>query len=438
MATYLPNISDYIPQTQPFQPDFNFLANVLQTKQTRYDAARSKISSLYGSLLNSPLSRSDNEEKRQQFFKDIEQDIEKVSGLDLSLRQNQEYAQGIFNGLLDDKGIVKDMVWTKSWTEQLKKADYMKSCVDPEKCGGKYWDGGVTYLMYKRKEFMEMSPDQALNFENPEFIPAQNLFEKTTKYLKEAGLSIKYDKQVGNYIVTTKNGNEMTGPLAQYLTAMYATDPSISKFYEAQNYVARKTYAANNAEQYGSEQQAEVAYIQNYLTAKKEILAKDKRTTQASLDAIDNIINSTHRAADENGKLDNDPVDAWFDDLFGERELAANTAKHADYLNNVASNTELNNRNISLAGKNIDIMMASESLQRDILYAADLYANLTMESTMKADAVDMTLLNIASRERMHKESLAMKKIVAEAKSTVNQMKHIYNQLPHRSPKIIYE
>ena len=30
MATYLPGITDYIPQIQPFKPDFNTFNNILQ------------------------------------------------------------------------------------------------------------------------------------------------------------------------------------------------------------------------------------------------------------------------------------------------------------------------------------------------------------------------------------------------------------------------
>ena len=37
MSTYLQGVTDYIPQFQPFQPDLNFYANALQTKQNQYD-----------------------------------------------------------------------------------------------------------------------------------------------------------------------------------------------------------------------------------------------------------------------------------------------------------------------------------------------------------------------------------------------------------------
>jgi len=48
MATYLSGVTDYIPQFQPFQPDLNLYANILQTKQTRYDSNYKAINNIYG------------------------------------------------------------------------------------------------------------------------------------------------------------------------------------------------------------------------------------------------------------------------------------------------------------------------------------------------------------------------------------------------------
>jgi hypothetical protein len=57
MATYIPQVQGYVPQYQPFQPDFNFYAGALQMKQSQYDTAHKQLSTLYTSLLNSPLTR---------------------------------------------------------------------------------------------------------------------------------------------------------------------------------------------------------------------------------------------------------------------------------------------------------------------------------------------------------------------------------------------
>ena len=78
MATYIPGITDFIPQIQSFTPDYNFYAGALELKQNKYDSARAQLSTLYGSLLNSPLTRDDTTASRDKFFKTIEQDIQKI------------------------------------------------------------------------------------------------------------------------------------------------------------------------------------------------------------------------------------------------------------------------------------------------------------------------------------------------------------------------
>lgn len=100
MSSYLPGNTDYIPQIQPFVPDYNFLGNILQTKQSQYDTNKRKVSDLYGTLLNSPLLKDSNIKRRDEFFKVIDEDIKKISGLDLSLEQNVNAAQKVFKSFL--------------------------------------------------------------------------------------------------------------------------------------------------------------------------------------------------------------------------------------------------------------------------------------------------------------------------------------------------
>ena len=133
MATYIQGVTDYIPKFQPFQPDLNFYNTVLQTKEAQYMAGYDKISSLYGTLLNSQMLREPDIKKRDQYFKDIHQEIQKLSMVDLSMPQNVSQARKIFQPLLDDKNIVSDMALTKKWNAEKQKAESLRNCVDTEK-----------------------------------------------------------------------------------------------------------------------------------------------------------------------------------------------------------------------------------------------------------------------------------------------------------------
>jgi hypothetical protein len=60
MATYLSGVTDFIPDYQPFQPDYNFYANFLQYKQNQYDTNWKSLSNLYGQYFNAELTNPEN------------------------------------------------------------------------------------------------------------------------------------------------------------------------------------------------------------------------------------------------------------------------------------------------------------------------------------------------------------------------------------------
>ena len=68
MATYLTGSNKYIPQIQPYQPDLNFYKTVLDTKTAQYEAGYDRVNSIYGTLLNSALTRQDTSTMRNDFF----------------------------------------------------------------------------------------------------------------------------------------------------------------------------------------------------------------------------------------------------------------------------------------------------------------------------------------------------------------------------------
>ena len=262
MATYLQGVTDYIPQVQPFSPDYNFYSGALDLRQSKYDAAKTQISNLYGSLLNAPLSREDNAETRDKFFKTIEQDIHKMATMDLSLKQNQVAAQGIFNQLLENKSIQKDLVWTKNFESATKRSQGFKNCTDGDECGGQWWKGGDRLLEYSRKEFQMMSAEDAMFARDAEYIPAQNVTKMAMELAKEADLSVSKDQISGQWITTTKNGPLVVKPLADLFQGVIGQDSKVQEYYTAQQRLSRKDWTFGNVDQYGGMEQAEQAYIQ--------------------------------------------------------------------------------------------------------------------------------------------------------------------------------
>ena len=47
MATYVPNVSQYLPELKPFTPDYKFLSDVLQTRQSKYNTNYKQLNNAY-------------------------------------------------------------------------------------------------------------------------------------------------------------------------------------------------------------------------------------------------------------------------------------------------------------------------------------------------------------------------------------------------------
>jgi hypothetical protein len=272
MATYLQGVTDYIPQLQPFQPDLNLYANVLQTKQTQYDTAWKSLNSVYGQYYYADLSRENNINRKEEIIKNIDFNLKRVAGLDLSLSQNVQQATQVFKPFYEDQYLMKDMAWTKNYSNQKGRAQGYKNSLD-EKQRGMYWDGGVRAMDYMREEFQESSDADSLNFGNAEYTPYVNAIKEAQKVAKEAGLSIETVdfSQDGKWVVTTKNGEQLMTPLSRLFEAQLGSDPAIQAVYKTQAYLDRKDYAASNAAQFnGDKNAAEMQYLQTNYNMLKE------------------------------------------------------------------------------------------------------------------------------------------------------------------------
>ena len=137
MATFLQGVTDYIPEFQPFQPDLNFYSNVLQTKQTQYDSNYKSLNNIYGQYFYADLTHDDNIKRKEDLMKNIDFNLKRVSGLDLSLSQNVDQAEQVFKPFYEDKYLMKDMAYTKNYNDQKSRALSLKNS-DDVKLNNKY------------------------------------------------------------------------------------------------------------------------------------------------------------------------------------------------------------------------------------------------------------------------------------------------------------
>ena len=315
MATYIKGVTDYIPVLEPFKPDYKFLSDVLSVRQDRYDTNFKSLNNLYSKVVYAPLTREDNKQRREQYSNKISNGLKQVSGLDLSLQQNVDVAKGVFKPFFEDKALIKDMAFTKSYQTQMGTANRLRT----DSTSDKYWDIGVQGLQMQMEKFRDGTPEEAAAMGMPNYIANPNLYKKSFDALKDSGLEIKQTTLEGDWIVTTKNGtaltNHITGyqreedgtlkyddnkqpipivtnPAAEYLANTVMKDPSVRAAYMLEAQVNAYNFGKENAEQYGGREQAEAEWakqtIEKYGNEQTQKLVEDNAVYNKALTANNN------------------------------------------------------------------------------------------------------------------------------------------------------
>lgn len=428
MSTYLSGSPTFLPTVQPYEPNFQLYAGALQMKQTQYDQNRKKISDLYGSLLNSPMSRDSNIQARDEFFNTIDYEIKKLSGVDLSLEQNVDSASSLFNSLYENKNIVKDMMWTKNYNNEMDRAEGFRNCIDAEKCGGAYWEGGVQGLQWKREEFRKVGDDQAMGFGDVRYTPYVNVQEKAQKLIKDLGWSMSTPSisADGKWMVQTKNGEQLQGPLLAHFQKIMGQDPAIGEYYKTKAYVERKNAVAGGIETYGSEEASESAYIAEKNDMITKYMARVNGESKYAKDQTNKKVEDAQQNIKDGKVLRSQEVDDEISRLMGESDNYAHTENETGKaMSSVTS--AMSSNNSALKGEALDNALAMLGLNDDLSAAAQILAYQNYEVTMKENPWAMAEQN--HRWRMEEAAAASKAKDEEAQAELigNEYLNTINQ-----------
>lgn len=216
MSTYLPNVKDYIPEVKAYTPDFKFLSDSLDSRQDRYNNTTKALNNLYGEVVYADISREDNRAIREAYTEQIAPKIQQISGLDFSLLQNVQAAKGLFKPFYEDEMIVRDIVFTKAYQDQMKYANQLKKSATSEE-RSRYWEDGIKFMNYQMQDFQDKSREESMNLQLPEFTENPNLYQRGLEALYSGGMDGKglkvtdmFVDQTGQFIVTQENGVTLT------------------------------------------------------------------------------------------------------------------------------------------------------------------------------------------------------------------------------------
>ncbi len=455
MATYLQGVTDYIPDYQPFQPDYNFYANALQTKQNQYDSNYKQINNVYADIINAPLTHNLNKEKKDLLLNQIDTNLNKISNLDLSLQQNVNQATQVFRPFYEDKYLMKDMAFTKNAQGVLQRAQSLQNSMD-EKQSATYWPAGIKAINYQIQDFAEASIEKTLNFANVKYTPWLNASQHYMEMAKKLGVkaSTKYNVNsrgqkdpYGNITITQQNGTLIIPTLQEMFAGEYANNPQLQEINKTLAYVERHDWAEQHASEFGGNK---LAAEKDYLQKKFDYISSyiDKKNQQASqnLQITENKSNDVENQIKE-GNVNPKQIsyqEALASGATVQEAILMSTRKLNDQINNanrtstaVANKGGLNLENLQLARMKVDAGVASLLAEDNIRKTAKRYANIdaTYEESLSALGLEEAKSKIRKQEALYKAQLdaTNSRQSAYEKWAVTNNKLVWKQIDPNDP-----
>lgn len=273
MASYIDNIRQNagISVPQAFVPDWSFLGN---TQSQLTDMQRKGFESFrdkYSFILDSDLSREQNLKLREDFKREADATISRISGTDLTDPRNVASAKAIFTPLVENKLYLRDIAVTSRLKSEYAKGQSLMTAADPN-TRATYNPYSLKEIQYALEDFSNASAEEALSFQPPQYIQNVDLESLAQTFYDERGWERKEVSIQGSgsrqYIVTDKNGKVIEADVYRYLQSRFANDPLVQANLALKSRIRRREYVDANLEAYGGDKNAATAaYIRERYNA---------------------------------------------------------------------------------------------------------------------------------------------------------------------------
>ena len=377
MATYIPGVQSYLPNFQPFTPDYKFLSNVLDVKTQKYNTNYKAVNDLYSKVVYGDLSRGDTQAMRDQFANNLGPKLQQISGMDLSVMQNAEAAKGIFRPFFEEDLIVKDLVTTRQYKNEMQKVNMMQNAPNREE-RSLYWQTGVQKMGYEMQDFINASEEEALKMRTPKYTPNANLYEEALNVLKDSGLEAEIDQpsEDGLWIIKRKNGDLITKQALQMVQKTLQNDPRVVQAYHADAFVRSRQFAEKGVEEgsFSSIDEGETAWATEQISRMEQLIAdrtakldKEKTEQKAVVVSWENYKKQYGVAEGTKAQKEMNEALSKYDAL----EMALQSDREA-----LADNKGLDTQNKqSLLNRAYSLIM-NHNMQSDLQAAAISYSNI--------------------------------------------------------------
>ena len=221
MASFIPGITDAIPDTPLYHPDMGFFNSMLMRKTQEYNQGQAAVQSAYGSVMNAPLSDAANIPLRDQYMKDAQNKMKDLSQSDLSLDANVQSAENVFSPFWNDDMMVKDVATTKWYQSQVQAGLAMRDNPDA-KVNSQYSDVAMQYLQQGLNKLKNAGrdPNAYAKIENRRFTAFQNIPAELDAAVagkdKADGFSDTTATAHDGYIYKNVNGPQSQGKFSSF------------------------------------------------------------------------------------------------------------------------------------------------------------------------------------------------------------------------------
>jgi hypothetical protein len=389
MATYIPGVKSYMPDFKPFTPDYKFLSNILDVKTNRYNTNYKAVNDLYSKVVYGDLSRGDTQEMRNQFAETLAPQLEKASGMDLSVMQNAEAARAIFKPFFEDDLIVKDLVQTRQYINERSKVNMIRNSSDAS-VREQYWDTGVRKMEYDMEDFVNASEQEALQMALPEYIPDADLFQRGKAYLEAQGYDVEIDyvdPANPDWVVTQQNGELITKQAMFDMQNALLDDPQVRNAYYADTYVRSRDFAKDAIEsgQFADVKQAQAAWATETIGAFEQQLAAQNVMLAEKAANERSVLVSWDTYKQQQGVIPGSEEEQQMSDVEAAYIDSVNKLKRNR--NVLGDNKGLDTQDVnSLLNRAYNIVMQT-NMNKDLLAAATQYAATHKKVSLKENAV---------------------------------------------------
>jgi hypothetical protein len=207
---------------RPYQLPVNDIFKAVAAQSQYWDEGAFRVKSVYDNALNLSLSKEENKKIRDQYVKDSEQLLAKLSTMNLADPSVQRQGINVYKPLFQDRGIISD----HAATEHIREVNADAERARTQEHGKYYSQYNHQYALYGAKEFMD-SPDR--NAGEAYLKTARNYedyYDYTSEYKKAMDLCPE-DETSTKLPYYGASGKDMTG----YMKFEQIKERSVSKAY---------------------------------------------------------------------------------------------------------------------------------------------------------------------------------------------------------------